>query len=118
MENTSGPGNLRDNLRNLKFNVQAIGKSNLGSTYAPGGHPSGARDLSQLQAMLKLPNFDINNYNQQHGYHYNHSGNRSSLMGTLKGGLGIMQNLSNADMPDNLNDSMNQMDLALCGLGT
>lgn len=39
-------------------------------------------------------------------------------MGTLKGGLGIMQNLSNADMPDNLNDSMNQMDLALCGLAT
>jgi hypothetical protein len=39
-------------------------------------------------------------------------------MGTLKGGLGIMQNLSNADMPENLNDSMNQMDLALCGLGS
>jgi hypothetical protein len=34
-------------------------------------------------------------------------------MGTLRGGLGIMQNFSNADNPDHVTDSMVQLDYAL-----
>ena len=45
-----------------------------------------------------------------------HSGNRSSLQVTLKGGMGIMQNLSNVDNLDNLNTSGTQNDLILDGL--
>ena len=49
------------------------------------------------------------NWNQQLN---NNSGHRSSFLGTIKGGLGIMQNLSNAEnMETNLNDSMNHIDL-------
>ena len=49
------------------------------------------------------------NWNQQLN---NNSGHISSFLGTLKGCLGIMQNLSNAEnMETNLNDSMNHIDL-------
>jgi len=39
--------------------------------------------------MLNNPKVEANYYN------HNNSGNRSSFLGTLKGGLGIMGNISN-----------------------
>jgi len=49
----------------------------------------------------------LNNGEATLGNH-NHSGNRSSFLGTLKGGLGIMGNISNQD-DDNFEMTKNEM---------
>lgn len=35
------------------------------------------------------------------------------MLGTLKGGLGVMQNISNADFPEGINDSLINNELGL-----
>lgn len=71
----------------------------------------GLGGIGQIQAMLNMN--DMSNNQASWNQHLNNnSGNRSSFLGTLKGGLGIMQNLSNAEnMENNLNDSMNNIEL-------
>ena len=82
---------------------------------------------------MKLPTFQSSHMNKGAGnaganraykaaqaagssYHPCHksSGNHSSLLGTLKGGLGIMTNLSNNDNNnEHLNESLRDFEMAL-----
>lgn len=132
--NTSS--NLHDFLKNNKLSIVSQNPNHgvgggLGSTYAPGGLGFG-----QIRTLMKLPTFQssqMNNYGKTTGnfaahrilkaaqaargsYHQHHqsSGNHSSLLGTLKGGIGIMPNLSNAEFNnENLNESTRDFEMAL-----
>lgn len=79
--NTSGK--LAQDLKSLNTRHQGKGIQ-LGST-AGVGQLGG---IGQIQAMLNNQKVEAYQYN-------NYSGNRSSFLGTLKGGLGIMGNISN-----------------------
>jgi len=128
---------LHDFLKNNKLSIVSQNlnqgqNGGLGSTYAAGG-----LGIGQIRTLLKLPTFQSsqnNNYGKTAatyaqralqaplaaarggGYHQHQqsAGNHSSFLGTLKGGLGILPNLSNAEITtDHLNESMKDFEAAL-----
>lgn len=76
-------GKLAQDLKNLNGPNKG---HQLGSTVGVG-------QLNGIGQMYTL----FNNQYVEANYYNNHSGNRSSFQGTLKGGLGIMANISNND---------------------
>lgn len=70
------------------------------------GHQLGSTvGVGQLNGIGQIYTL-FNNQYVEANYYNNHSGNRSSFQGTLKGGLGIMANISNNE-EDNLDMTKN-----------